>query len=312
MTDLFAVSSALDARAVTDAIPPSVRRDVEAAPTPHRHDEDVILELGPWTPRVPARHLLPSFALLTARPPSVRFELAARRSGAWSPWIATTTLGDHAFAPLPTSIDGFTTDIDEVHATAALETVRLRVRVGGRGADAVFAAPWLVTLSASDGAVGGAGAAAPPVRLAVPARTQMTEPDTVRLRLCSPTSVGMALEYLGCAVPTPVLADEIFHALTDRYGVWPAAVRTAGGINRDEESRVLLGFLHEQRAAVLRVVKGLPEDAWQKPAVPSGWTVAGSSAVLSGSKEAADNAGLMSALPVRPECQDGGEDDECA
>src|SRR6266851_2144941 len=228
MTDLFAVSSALDARAVTDAIPPSVRRDVEAAPTPHRNDEDVILELGPWTPRVPARHLLPSFALLTARPPSVRFELAARRSGAWSPWIATTTLGDHAFAPLPTSIDGFTTDIDEVHATAALETVRLRVRVGGRGADAVFAAPWLVTLSASDGAVGGAGAAAPPVRLAVPARTQMTEPDTVRLRLCSPTSVGMALEYLGCAVPTPVLADEIFHALTDRYGVWPAAVRTAG------------------------------------------------------------------------------------
>jgi hypothetical protein len=55
----------------------------------------------------------------------------------------------------------------------------------------------------------------------------------------------------------------------------PAAVRTAGGINRDEESRVLLGFLQEQRAAVLRVVEGLPEDAWQQSAVPSGWTVAG-------------------------------------
>src|SRR6266568_2268693 len=55
----------------------------------------------------------------------------------------------------------------------------------------------------------------------------------------------------------------------------PAAVRTAGGINRDEESRVLLGFLQEQRAAVLRIVEGLPEDAWQESAVPSGWTVAG-------------------------------------
>ena len=55
----------------------------------------------------------------------------------------------------------------------------------------------------------------------------MTEPDAVRLRICSPTSVGMALEFLGCGVPTSVLADEIFHSPTDRYGVWPAAVRTA-------------------------------------------------------------------------------------
>jgi hypothetical protein len=47
------------------------------------------------------------------------------------------------------------------------------------------------------------------------------------------------------------------------------------GAHNDEEQRLLLRFLQDQRDAVLRVVEGLPEAAWQKPVVPSGWTVAG-------------------------------------
>ncbi len=46
-------------------------------------------------------------------------------------------------------------------------------------------------------------------------------------------------------------------------------------VNRDDESRMLLGFLQYQRDSVLKIVEGLPEDAWQTPVVPSGWTVAG-------------------------------------
>jgi uncharacterized damage-inducible protein DinB len=46
-------------------------------------------------------------------------------------------------------------------------------------------------------------------------------------------------------------------------------------VNNDDESRMLLGFLQYQRDAVLKTVEGLPEDAWQTPIVPSGWTVAG-------------------------------------
>ncbi|HEY7433153.1 MAG TPA: DinB family protein [Streptosporangiaceae bacterium] len=49
----------------------------------------------------------------------------------------------------------------------------------------------------------------------------------------------------------------------------------AGDANQDDESRMLLGFLQYQRDAVLKIVKGLPEEAWQTPVVPSGWTVAG-------------------------------------
>jgi hypothetical protein len=38
---------------------------------------------------------------------------------------------------------------------------------------------------------------------------------------------------------------------------------------------MLLSFLQHQRDSVLKIVEGLPEAAWQTPAVPSGWTVAG-------------------------------------
>ena len=226
MTDLFAAAARLDVTAVSEAIPASVRCALETPNAPQYDGDDVLVSLGPWTPRAPIRHFLPSLALLAARAPSVRFELAARREGVWSPWIATTTLGDRTFARLPATADGLTADIDEVFASPPVDGVRLRVRVGGPGCEAMFDTPWLVTLSAWDGTATGEGAT-PRVRLAVPPRTQMTEAEPIRLRICSPTSVGMAMEYLGREVPTVILAEEIFHAPTDRYGVWPAAVRAA-------------------------------------------------------------------------------------
>ena len=227
MTDLFACCARLPARLVGDAIPPSVRCGLDPAPEPRREGGDVVLDLGPWIPRAPACHLLPSLALLTPGRYAVRFEVSGRRGGAWTPWMATTTLGDHPFAPLPTETEGLTADIDEIRAAPSVDAVRLRVRVGG-DSHGLHQAAWLVTLSAWDGALGPqVPTPLSAVRLAVPARTQLGEPDAVRLRICSPTSVGMALEYFGRTVPTMTLADAVFHAPTDRYGVWPAAVRAA-------------------------------------------------------------------------------------
>jgi hypothetical protein len=233
VTDLFAVAARLDARVVDDAMPPSVRRGTEPAPAPQRAGDAVVIEVGPWTPRAAARHLLPSIAVLTPRPPSVRFELSAARGGAWSPWLATASLGDDgAFPALPTRVDGIEVDIDEVRAAPALDAVRVRLRAAGPYAETLLTAPWLLTMSAWDGALPATTTAAAPVHLAVPPRSQMTEPEPDRLRICSPTSVAMTLAYLGCDVPTMTLAAEIFHAATDRYGVWPAAVRAAAARGR--------------------------------------------------------------------------------
>ena len=54
-----------------------------------------------------------------------------------------------------------------------------------------------------------------------------------------------------------------------------AASPARGDVNQDDESRMLLGFLQYQRDAVLKIVEGLPAEAWQTQVVPSGWTVAG-------------------------------------
>jgi Protein of unknown function (DUF664) len=57
-----------------------------------------------------------------------------------------------------------------------------------------------------------------------------------------------------------------------------------GGVNHDGDSRMLLSFLQRQRDAVLKIVEGLPEKAWQTPVMPSGWTVAGMLAHLGGAE----------------------------
>lgn len=63
--------------------------------------------------------------------------------------------------------------------------------------------------------------------------------------------------------------------MADSESMPRAAPPTVSGVNQDEESRMLLGFLRFQREAVLKTVAGLPEEHWQRPVVPSGWTVAG-------------------------------------
>jgi hypothetical protein len=265
VTDLFAAAARLDARALIDAIPPSVRCGLEASEPPRHDADDVLLELGPWMPRAAARHLAPSLALLTARPYGVRFELSGKRGGGWTAWVGTATLGDAEFAPIAHAADGLETDIDEVRVTPPVEAIQMRVRVGGAGRHAIFEAPWLVTLSAWGGdalaAEAGSSRDAPAtdtapaaVRLAVPPRSQLVEPEAVRLRICSPTSVGMTMEFHGRSVPTIRLAEEVYHAATDRYGLWPAAVRAAA-------SHGLAGYVlrfPDWDAAAWCLARGLP------------------------------------------------------
>jgi Protein of unknown function (DUF664) len=63
--------------------------------------------------------------------------------------------------------------------------------------------------------------------------------------------------------------------MADTVTTAPTASPELSGVNQDDESRMLLGFLQYQRDAVLKTVEALPEEAWQTPVVPSGWTVAG-------------------------------------
>jgi len=245
VTDLILVASGVSPSLVEAVVPPACRTSPDGTSPVVRDGDSIVLDLGPWRPRCPARHLLPSFSALTPRLPSFRFELAARAGGDWSPWVATTTIGDGVFPPLPTAAPPLDVDVDVCTASTAIEAVRMRVRLGGPGAEDALAGPWLVTLSACDmtpSASGGhAGArsrasGAAPVRIAVPAHTQMTEDPAIARRICSPASVAMVLAHLDAADTVARVAADAFHPATDRYGVWPAAIAAAA-------RRGVLGYL---------------------------------------------------------------------
>lgn len=228
VTDLIVVASGVASETLEAVVPPACRRRIDGAPEPVREGDSLVLDLGPWQPRRPARHLLPSFSVLTPRAPVFRFELAARAGGDWSPWVATATIGNAEFPPLPAAAAPLDVDVDVCTAATPLQAVKLRLRVGGPAAESALRCPWLVTLSACDPEPAGAGVAVEaPRRLAVPALTQMTEDPAIARRICSPTSVAMVLAHLGAGDTVARVAADTLHPALDRYGVWPSAIAAA-------------------------------------------------------------------------------------
>jgi Peptidase_C39 like family len=227
ISGLWVALSGLPATAVAAAVPPACRRAIDAIGASVDGD-DAIIETPAW-PAAGATHFVPSFGALTAAPFSVRLELSARVGGAWSPWVAGVGLGPASFAPLADA-PPLRVDVDVFRAAAPVEAVRLRARVRAPAPAAIAGAPWLLALSASDSVVAppAAPARTPAARLAVRALSQMESDASIARRICSPTCVAMVLDFWERPVAPAALAAEMFHAGTDLYGVWPAAVMAAG------------------------------------------------------------------------------------
>ena len=245
-SDLFLSAHGLDPRALLDAVPPACR--MPAGVSASSADEGVgasteaerLIEVPEWIPRSRAVHLVPSFSALTAAPVSFRFEMSVRLAGAWSSWVAADAIGSSIFDPLPVHGTPLSADIDEFTTPSPVEAIRLRLR--WRGTGAALASPWLIALSASDQRPSPSTPSSEVPRgasLSVPAISQMAVGGPHALRICSPTSVAMVLGYWGHDVPTLSLAADVFHASTDRYGVWPAAIAAAA---RHDVAGYLLRF----------------------------------------------------------------------
>ncbi|MBI3637462.1 MAG: C39 family peptidase [Candidatus Rokubacteria bacterium] len=256
-TDLFAAVRGIPAAVITGAVPPACRRPVDTLDGPRADGGDVLLPSPEWRPRAPARHLVPALAALGRDPRPFRFELSARRAGAWSPWVATATVGDAAFAPLPAEADGLRVDVDVITTDRPIDAVRVRVRL--RAAAAPADGAWLVTLSASEtvtaaGREWASGDRGGATALAVPALSQMDAAPDVRPRVCSPTSVAMVLGYWGVAATIDAVAADLFHPGLDIYGVWPAAIQAAA-------RRGIAGYLlrfPDWTSAAWCLARGLP------------------------------------------------------
>jgi Peptidase_C39 like family len=229
ITDLFVVASGIDPAAIARAVPPACRREPSPPPAVTASERELLLEFGEWRPRAASRHLLPSFSTSADVPYTLRFEVSVLSGAAWSPWIATVTMGPGEFAELAASDAALACDVDVYTAPVPVERVRLRVRLGAPDPRVLAAAPWMATLSASDLAprIPGPRVTAP-ARIAVPALSQLDARPEIAMRICSPTSVAMVLARWGRPTSPAEVAEDVFHRGTDSYGLWPAAVRAAG------------------------------------------------------------------------------------
>jgi hypothetical protein len=105
--------------------------------------------------------------------------------------------------------------------------VQIRLWLRSNDLDAVLRAPTLAAISLFDGAVEPGSAAGVATALAVPPLSQMTAPEAIRSRICSPTCVSMVLGYWGHVIEPAALASEMYDGRHDVYGVWPAAIAAA-------------------------------------------------------------------------------------
>ena len=222
---LWASVSGLPPAVVTAAVPPPCRRPIAAA-SAWTEGDALVVETPAW-PAEGATHFVPAFSVLTDAPFSVRLELSARVGGAWSPWVAGVGLGAAPFTPLADA-PPLSVDVDVFRAAAPVEAVRLRARVRAPAPASIVAAPWLLTLSASNGTPPASPSVTGAARLAVRALSQMESDPAIAARICSPTCVAMVLDFWRRPAAPAVLAAEMFHAGTDLYGVWPAAVLAGG------------------------------------------------------------------------------------
>jgi hypothetical protein len=238
------------------AIPPACRQGVDD-PASVQVDADLAVVDTPVWPTPAATSFVPALAIHTAAPFSARLELSVRVDGTWSPWVGGASLGPASFEPMP-SAGALEVDVDVFRSTAPTEAARLRLRLHTAEPDVVMAAPWMLSLSASDGVPGSFDA--PPARvgriaLEVPARSQMDGGVAIASRICSPTCVAMLLDFWRRpATPLEALATEMFHPGLELYGVWPAAILAAG-------RRGLGGYLlrfPDWTAAQWCLTRGLP------------------------------------------------------
>lgn len=253
LTDLLAIASGVAADRLAVTVPPSCQGPVEMGAPLQSDAAGGILGPVEWSPRRPARHLLPALSLLAGHDRSFRFEVAGRIEGEWTPWVAATTIGAATFPAMAAAAGPLEVDVDVLAATRPVERVRLRVRIRP---PEVLASPWLLTLSACDlEPAAAAGQEAIGSRwLAVPPLSQMEEPPALRQRICSPTCVAMVLGYLGVPVPVAHVAAQAFHPGLDLYGVWPAAIDAAA---RHGVPGYLLRF-PDWDSAVWCMARGLP------------------------------------------------------
>ncbi|MBI4867504.1 MAG: C39 family peptidase [Candidatus Wallbacteria bacterium] len=181
-------------------------------------------------------------------PPGTRLRVEARafREGGWSPWCRLATWsGDAPEAPIrrrpppwaEPSGQGVRLDVDTLLARPPGATA-LQCRLSFFGSPAgprPRVRALCAVLTATGAAQGRAETATDlaPIELDVPYRSQRAEERSIASRICCPTSLSMAMAWLGKALPTKSVALRCYDPAHDLFGNWSFAAAAAGELGFD-------------------------------------------------------------------------------
>lgn len=178
----------------------------------------------------PFRSLLPSWNVDVA--PGAGFAVEVQVRGDewdWSPWLYVGdwgVTGDPARRTLQFEHGRVAVDVLELDRPATWYRWRLR---GLGGAGSISIRRFAIAFEGEQSLSGHnpSDDAGKPIALDVPARSQRVEGGALAERICSPTSVAMALEHFGSDRPTSAVAALLYDADHDIYGNWNRAVQGA-------------------------------------------------------------------------------------
>lgn len=221
--------------------PDPVERALELEPL-HRHhavtlevdaEEDGVLRSRVITDGRPFTEALPSWNVVADTPFTV--DVRVRPHGStWSPWLR---IGDWS---LPARTDEVTTTfdrgrvaVDVLRLIAPMDELELEFRTAGEGAPLTpLDVTATVVLSSMDDLPDALASASTepwpdPIQLDVAPRSQRQDGGEIGHRICSPTSVAMALSYHAVNVGTRQVAATLRDPHHDIYGNWNRAVQGA-------------------------------------------------------------------------------------
>jgi hypothetical protein len=188
------------------------------------------------------REILPCCVLQTSEGYGYRFVLQYRTlAGGRSGEVALDPVGSFPGhpGPVPSSSIGETQpvraviDVLEVREPLAEACLRLEVHATTPSLPPVLVSVSLRGQPVPEVAVDDTG---PGVSLKVPTASQMTLPEELSRRTCSPTCLAMVLAFHGRSHPVLEVVRQAWHEPSGLYGVWPANLQAASRLG-------LLGYL---------------------------------------------------------------------
>lgn len=178
------------------------------------------------------RELIASWNVDVAEGAGAQLEVRVQRGDEWSPWLTVAEWGAVTAEPKEAkeaSVAWARVDVDYVRATDDLNA--WQARVVAHGGDARLRRVAVVATGAGT-LPPSAGPDLDAFAAAVPFHSQHTPDPELSGRLCSPTSVTMALGAAGIACSVADVAAAAHDARHDLYGNWVRNVQAAYALGR--------------------------------------------------------------------------------